>query len=141
MPGTGRVPPQTHQEPGAPRRPRRPSGGPEPTATTAVSDETDDDPGAVEETDPAKPSLAKLIKFERENAIPTSTWWKHVTGRKIRSGALWIYTDYPATSNAKATAKGICASYAHYALDDPTVSVVDVRAEDGGGLATCGPGA
>lgn len=82
-----------------------------------------------------------LAAFEEDNAIDLADWYGHVTGKEVKLGALWVYTDLSETAAAKEVASGMCGAYAQYVLVDEKAKVTFVRAESGLQLAKCGPGA
>lgn len=83
-----------------------------------------------------------LAQFEKDNAIPSSSWYPQITGREIKYGnSLWVYTKLPVDAEAKTYASGICGTYAQYVLVDVKVRTTFVRAADGNQIAKCGPGA
>lgn len=87
---------------------------------------------------PKADPLAGLDQFEKDNNVPSSDWYGHVTEKRAQGQtALWISTDLPATDTD--TGNRICGTYALYSADS-TIRNVLVRAADGNSLAKCGPG-
>lgn len=113
-----------------------PGGGhaaPTSPSTPRVSASTVPAPTPVQVTS-ASP-VDELSTFEKENAIS----YPEVTHREIRYGnSLWVYTTL---HRQLERAEEICGGYSLYVLVDPKVRTTLVRADDGYGLAVCGPGA
>lgn len=106
------------------------SASPAPSTSVSSPEPTDD----VE-------TQYSIMVFEEDNGIDTSGWYKHITGKAIENGALWVYTDLSETAAAKELGSQICGSYAQYVEVDSQITVTFVRAESGLRLAKCGPGA
>lgn len=112
-----------------------PKGATAPTPRPAVSASTVSAPTPVRVGSAAPSATDDLTTFERENAIS----YPEVTRREIRYGnSLWVYTTL---HRQLERAEEICGGYSLYVLVDPRVTVTLVRADDGYGLAKCGPGA
>ncbi|MGV8846406.1 hypothetical protein [Tessaracoccus sp.] len=110
-----------------------PAPGPYPLTTPSVSARTVPVPPPV--AVPTTPTADPVAVFEKENAIA----FPEVVKREVKYGnSLWVYTSL---SRNRDRAGEICGAYALYVLEDPRVTVTTVRAADGYGLATCGPGA
>ncbi len=109
---------------------------PTPSKTTASPSKT------AAKDDEASQWAAKIKTFESENGIGSSQWYPLVTSTEVKSGnSLWIYTKINPDGDAETAAAPICGGYSLFALDEPDVSTIFVRASDGQQIAKCGPGA
>lgn len=113
-----------------------PEAGSSPASDRAAPEPDDDAPEA-------DPWPARVAKWEKANAIPTSDWYELVTGVAVDDflGVVDVETTIVNDADAVPAAEPICGSYATIGFDYPKLSVVRVLARDGGLITKCGPGA
>lgn len=112
-----------------------------PTVSAAAVETQAATPTADAETPTPEATTVDFTEFEAKNAIPTSDWYPLITSKEIKLGSLWVYTSIVDDADAAEVGSRICGAYSLYALEDPEVDVVFVRAVDGMRIAKCGPGA